>query len=210
MSLYSSGRLIRELGEAVQAFQQSGGVYIVTESNYRFGDRTSVLNALPDLVEGVDPGLWLSVVMVQPEGLDEARTAEEVAALKNAPYHAPINNCGTLARDYCIVVPSYNVLSTMTEQVAETALPLYLLDGRTYQAFSGHSMGAPMVAGALALMQEFNVRQNLGLEMRDLVRVLKQTANRQFKGYDPAQHGVGMLDVGAAIGALADLAQVRQ
>jgi subtilisin family serine protease len=202
MALTSQIDIFQQAAEAVGNYQKSGGVYIVTESNYQFEDRTSVLNAMPTLSDQVDPDLWLSVVMVQPEGIDEAETEEEMEDLREGRYIAPLNGCGTMAKDYCIVVPSYDVLSTMTPRVAEEAIPLFQLDGAHYQLFSGHSMGAPMVAGALALMQEYNERENLGLTMKDLVRVLKQSANRNFKGFDPVRHGVGMLDIGNAIKAM--------
>ncbi len=188
--------------DAFAAYQATGGVYLVTESNYTFEDRSSVLNALPALSDKIDPDLWLSVVMVQPEGLETVETPEELEAARAGRYITPINGCGTLAKDYCIVVPSYDVLSTMTERVSDPELSLFGLDGMTYQLFSGHSMGAPMVAGALALMQEYNTREHLGLSMKDLVRILKASANRNFEGYDPVSMGVGMLDVSAAIRAM--------
>lgn len=41
----------------------------------------------------------------------------------------------------------------------------------TYPSFDEHSVGAPMIAGALAIMEEFNQRKRLGYSMRELVRV---------------------------------------
>jgi subtilisin family serine protease len=181
----------RDLAKAIGRYQASGGVYIVTESNYVFENRTSVLNAMPSLCDAVDEDLWLSVVMVAQKEQGEGE------------YFCPINSCGDLAANYSIVTPSYAVLSTMTERVALWGdSPLFELDGRFHQAFGGHSMGAPMVAATLALMEEQNVREGYGYSMKDLVRILKESANRSFPGYDPALHGRGMLDVTAAVEAM--------
>lgn len=59
-----------------------------------------------------------------------------------------------------------------------------------------------MVAATLALMEEENIRKGYGYSMKDLVRILKENANRSFNGYNEAQHGVGMLDVAAAINGM--------
>jgi hypothetical protein len=174
-------------------------VYLITESNIPFG-RTSVINAMPSLSNKVDADLWLSVVMVQPKGIEAAKTqAGFKQILDKAEYITPINHCGKTAASYCILTPSYDVLSTMTEKVREAEAPLYKIQERFHQSFSGHSMGAPMVAGALALMQELNQQKKLGYSMKDLVRILKQSANRTFKGYNPDKHGQGILDIGAAL-----------
>lgn len=108
-----------------------------------------------------------------------------------------------MAKDYCILTPSWHVFSTMTERTAfQGSGEIFLLDGRTYQALDGHSMGAPMVAATLALMEEENLRQGYRYKMKDLVQILKRNANRNFPGYDSNLHGVGMLDVTAAITAM--------
>ena len=203
MALLSGTPVWNEVAEAVTAYQQAGGVYLVAESNNDFGSDTSALNALPELAPEVDRDMWLSVVMVVPEGLTEESTDAEIEAAMGGAYATPLNDCGELAKDYCITTPSYNVLSTMTERVAEPGLPLLMDGGRSYQVFSGHSMGAPMVAAALALMEEFNQREGKVLSMRELVAILKESAKRDFPGYSPVQHGVGMLDVGTALAALA-------
>lgn len=198
----------RTLEEAIASYQAADGVYLVTESNYDFESLTSTLNALPSFSDKVDDELWLSVVMVMPDGLDELDPSyfEEKDAfrnwLKSARYSTPINSCGEIAASYCIVTPSWGVLSTMTETVSEPYSPLLFVDGRTYQSFDGHSMGAPMVAATLALMEEENIRKGYGYSMKDLVRILKENANRSFNGYNEAQHGVGMLDVAAAINGM--------
>jgi subtilase family serine protease len=101
-----------------------------------------------------------------------------------------------------MVVPSYKILSSVTKKVAESQNPLYRIDGRYFQSYTGHSMGAPMIAGALALMKEYNKKNNKGYSTKDLVRILKQTADKTFKGYDSSKHGVGMLDVKAALEAI--------
>jgi subtilisin family serine protease len=180
----------KALATAIKAYQDNDGVYIITESNYDFENRSSVLNAMPSLSSKVNPELWISAVLVQPT---------EPGSTK---YVAPINSCGQLAKDYCVLIPSYQVLSTMTEKVAEQDDPFYKLDGRGYQVFTGHSMGAPMIAGALALMEELNVRKNLGYSMKDLTNILKENANRSFEGYDKEKHGRGMLDITAALAAM--------
>jgi hypothetical protein len=146
--------------------------------------------------------------MVQPENTSEALKEnpsfeESSVRLKKTAYRTPINSCGGMAKDYCIVTPSSAVLSTMTERTAfRDSGPLYKLDGRFYQTLGGHSMGAPMVAATLALMEENNIRNNYSYTMRDLVRILKDNANRSFSGYDPKKHGRGMLDVSAAVTAM--------
>ncbi len=193
---------MQRLADAIAAYQRAGGVYLVTESNYRFDQRSSVLNALPDLFSQVDRDLWLSVVMIAPRQADLERIELPEQLLDSARYSAPLNGCGRMAHDYCIVVPSWEVISTITERVREPGMPGLTIDNRLYQSFSGHSMGAPMVAAALALMQEFNRSHHLGLSMKQLVTLIKQTANRSFLGYDPISHGQGLLDISAALEAL--------
>jgi len=186
----------KALEQSIHEYQKSGGVYIVTESNIVL-DKTSILNAMPSISPKVDKALWLSVVMVVPKDL-ESMTSKEISNTKRE-YITPINNCGSLAYEYCILTPSYNVLSTMTAKVRDKESPMIIVDDRTYQSFSGHSMGAPMVAASLALMQEYNKREGLNYSMKDLVRILKKSAYRGFKGYDPKKHGQGMLDIQNAI-----------
>ncbi len=194
------------LEDAIAAYQANDGVYLVTESNYNFDDHSSTLNALPSLSEKVDSDLWLSVVMVAPENMEALVEFESQAQieeyLETAAYMTPLNGCGELAADYCIVTPSYSVVSTMTETVAQSDDAMYAMDDRTYQSFDGHSMGAPMVAATLALMEEENQRSGRGYSMKELVKILKSSANRSFPGYNRKQHGVGMLDAGAAIAAM--------
>lgn len=195
----------QHMADAVGRYQATDGVYLVTESNYKFGNYSSTLNALPSLSASVDEDLWLSVVMAVPEGfdtLDENSTRAEVDALMEGHYTTPINSCGELAQTYCILTPSYQVMSTMTEQVAFWDSPLYSIDERLHQVLDGHSMGAPMVAATLALMQQYNTEQSMGYSMKDLVRILKANASRDFPGYNPVQHGVGLLNVDAAITAM--------
>ncbi len=203
-ALLSKSKQWKELETAIKAYQDTDGVYIITESNNLFENRTSVLNAMPTISNKVDPDLWISAVLAQPKGYDEAVTKsdfteEKMNQLMKGEYITPINSCGEAATDYCILIPSYDVLSTMTNKVAEQALQLVKLDDRDHQIFTGHSMGAPMIAGALALMEELNVRENLGYSMKDLVKILKDNANRTFKGYDPIKHGRGILDIAAAL-----------
>ena len=192
------------LEKAIARYQKHGGVYIATESNTIFG-RTSLLNAMPTISDQVDPDLWINAVMVYPTGYAQARhdTIEEAYNYTQThPYKAILNSCGEVAKEYCMVVPSYNVLSSVTPRLSHEGMPLLTIDGRTFQPYTGHSMGAPMIAGALALMAEYNAREHLGYTTRDLVRILKQSANRSFDGYDPKRHGVGMLDVKAALQAM--------
>jgi subtilisin family serine protease len=195
------------LEDAIQAYQATDGVYIVTESNNLFENRTSVLNAMPSLSDKVDPDLWISAVLAQPKNYEAVIsnpnvTEADVTALMDGEYITPINSCGVMASEYCILIPSYDVLSTMTRKVAQQALPLYLLEERNYQVFTGHSMGAPMIAGALALMEEYNQHNNFGYSMKDLVRLLKENANRSFTGYNASAHGRGLLDISAALSAM--------
>lgn len=187
--------------QAMASYQATDGVYIVTESNEVFGSHSSLLNALPSLDGRIDPELWITVSMIAPEDIESAVNDDGDPVV--GKYISPINSCGKMAADYCIVTPSYSVLSTMTERMAFWGgPPLFEVDGRLYQPLDGHSMGAPMVAGALALMQENNRRRRLGYSMKDLTRILKESANRNFPGYDEDKHGRGMLDVKAALDAM--------
>jgi subtilisin family serine protease len=204
-TLLSQSKQWKALEDAVKAYQDTDGVYIITESNNLFENRTSILNAMPTISNKVDPDLWISAVLVNPKGYDEAKASdsfgEEVIneLIEKGEYVTPINSCGEAAADYCILIPSYDVLSTMTDKVAEQDQQFVKLDNRGYQLFTGHSMGAPMIASALALMEELNVRENLGHSMKDLVKILKNSANRTFAGYDAKKHGRGLLDIAAAL-----------
>jgi len=177
-----------ELEDAVAAYQAGDGVYIVTESNSILENRSSIFNALPDLSDKVNEDLWISIVMVDREDVD------------TGPYSTPINTCGAMATNYCLITPSYFVLSTMTDRVAEWGdSPIIVVDGRKHQVFAGHSMGAPMVAAGLALMEEYNRKTGSKYSMKDLVGIMKDTGNKHFPGYEPKLHGRGMLDIGAAL-----------
>ncbi|MCF6188995.1 MAG: S8 family serine peptidase [Cocleimonas sp.] len=192
----------KELETAIKAYQDTDGVYIITESNNIFENRTSVLNAMPSLSDKVDPDLWISAVLVQPKPYSETGIAVLESEVDLAgEYITPINSCGELAQSYCILIPSYDVLSTMTEALAFNR-PIYQLNNRNHQILTGHSMGAPMIAGALALMEEYNVRENTGYKMKDLVRILKENAHKSFLGYDAKKHGNGLLDIEAALNAM--------
>ncbi|MEE9326090.1 MAG: S8 family serine peptidase [Cocleimonas sp.] len=192
----------KELETAIKAYQDTDGVYIITESNNIFENRTSVLNGMPSLSNKVDPDLWISAVLVQPKSYnDTGITSLETNVDLTAEYITPINSCGQLASSYCILIPSYDVLSTMTEAVAFNG-PIYQLNNRNHQILTGHSMGAPMIAGGLALMEEYNLRENMGYTMKDLVRILKKNAYKAFLGYDVTKHGNGLLDIEAALNAM--------
>ncbi|MEE9444849.1 MAG: S8 family serine peptidase [Cocleimonas sp.] len=196
-TLLTKSKQWAELEDAIKDYQQSGGVYLVTESNNIF-DRTSLLNAMPSISDKVDKDLWLSIVMVMPEKINEVSNEAELKEAMKGAYITPINSCGATAKDYCLVTPSYLVFSTMTEKLRESS-ELYTVQGRFHQSFDGHSMGAPMVAATLALMQEYNANKDFGYTMKDLVKILKDSANRSFPKYDPLKHGRGMLDVSAAL-----------
>ena len=191
----------KALEESIHKYQQSGGVYITTESNNIF-HKTSVFNALPTITDKVDKDLWISTVMITPEKFAEAKTPEDVDNALKGRWTTMINDCGEAAEKYCLLTPSNNVMSAMTQKVRESNMALLKIDGRYYQEYSGHSMGAPMIAGALALMLEKNKEKNYGYSMKELVTILKRTANRTFTGYDPKKHGQGILDVRKALEAI--------
>jgi hypothetical protein len=90
----------------------------------------------------------------------------------------------------------------MTKPAAFSNSELFRIEKRLYQPLDGHSMGAPMVAAALAVLEEENQRRGLRLSMREVVTLLKDNANRHFLGYDPQRHGRGMLDIAAALRAM--------
>ncbi len=188
----------KSIEESVSAYQQAGGVYIITESNNVF-EETSILNAMPTISDKVDKDLWISAVLISPKGLEDMNLTQRKEAIKNAEWENIINDCGKTAKEYCILVPSRDVLSTITQKVREPQMPLVKIDEGYYQSFTGHSMGAPMIAGALALMEQKNREKNLGFTTKDLVSILKKSANRRFKGYNPDRHGQGILDVQAAL-----------
>jgi hypothetical protein len=193
----------KKLEESIKRFQDKDGVYIITESNNIFENRTSVLNAMPSISDKVDPALWISAVLVKPKGIDDIKTIEDVdKVIAKGEYFTPINSCGEDAKEYCILIPAYDVLSTVTRTVAEKEMPFYTLDGRGHQLMTGHSMGAPMIAAALALMQEYSMKIGKNYSMKDLVRILKENANRTFPTYDEKVHGRGILDVKAALDAM--------
>ena len=193
----------KRLEESIQRYQKSDGVYIVTESNNIF-HKTSVLNAMPTISDKVDKDLWISAVLISPKDIDTITTLQgRKDAIKNSEWENIINDCGAVAQEYCVLVPSYDVLSTMTSKVRDAQASFITIDGYSgYQVNTGHSMGAPMIAGALALMEEKNQKENLGYSMKDLVRLLKQSANRKFKGYDAIKHGQGILDIKAALAVM--------
>ena len=206
-TLFPKSTQWKTLEDAIKAYQDTDGVYIITESNNLFENRTSVLNAMPSLSAKVNPDLWISAVLAQPKDYGQVvsnpdATEADFTALMDGEYITPINSCGSMASEYCILIPSYDVLSTMTEKVAEQGYAFMKLDERGHQLFTGHSMGAPMIAGALALMEEYNVRESLGYNMKDLVRILKENANRSFQGYNASVHGRGLLDIAAALTAM--------
>ncbi|MEE9352315.1 MAG: hypothetical protein V3U78_08645, partial [Thiotrichaceae bacterium] len=206
-TLFPKSTQWKKLEDAIKAYQDTDGVYIITESNNLFENRTSVLNAIPSLSTKVDPDLWISAVLAQPKDYEQVvsnpdATEADITALMDGEYITPINSCGSMASEYCILIPSYDVLSTMTEKVAEQGFAFMKLDERGHQLFTGHSMGAPMIAGALALMEEYNVRESLGYNMKDLVRILKENANRSFQGYNSSVHGRGLLDIAEALSAM--------
>jgi len=135
------------LEDAIKAYQDKDGVYIITESNNLFENRTSVLNAMPTLSTKVDSDLWISAVLAQPKDYEQVisnpdATEADITALMDGEYITPINSCGPMASEYCILIPSYDVLSTMTDKVAEQDSLFIKIDGRGHQVFSGHSMGA--------------------------------------------------------------------
>jgi len=190
------------LEESIQRYQQSDGVYIITESNNIF-HTTSVLNAMPTISNKVDKDLWISAVLISPKNFDDIKTLQgKKDAIHTSEWENIINDCGEVAQEYCVLIPSYNVISTMTQKVREAEDIFVTIDGYGYQMNTGHSMGAPMIAGALALMQEKNQKENLKLSMKALVRILKESANRSFIGYNAKRHGQGILDVKAALEAM--------
>lgn len=162
----------RELAEGIAAFQAAGGVVVISESNNRFGERSGVLNALPAIAPGVASESWLSVVYVREDA--------------EGGYRAPLNACGALAQDFCLAVPAGQILA-----------PAAALPG--LRAESGHSMAAPMVSGVLSLLVELGRRTDPAFSAADALAILRRTARRDFKGYAPVVHGLGVIDAGAAL-----------
>ena len=162
----------QDLALAVAQFQFAGGVIVISESNNRLEGRSGVLNALPAIESTVDPDRWLSVVYVQPDN--------------DGGYHVPLNGCGVEAQAFCIAVRADDVLA-----------PAAATDG--LRAESGHSMAAPMVSGLLAIMVEAGRRHDPHFGSVDAVRIVRDTARRDFPGYDPVVYGVGLLDAKEAL-----------
>lgn len=165
----------RELAGSIAAFQAGGAVVVISESNNRFGERSGVLNALPAIAPGVSRAGWLSVVHVEPDGM--------------GGWRAPLNACGALAQDFCLAVPAGAILAPAAAQ-------------QGVRAQSGHSMAAPMVSGVLSLMIELGRRSDPDFSAADALAILRRTAKRDFRGYAPVVHGVGVIDAGAALSML--------
>ncbi|MBL1147986.1 MAG: hypothetical protein D8M28_09850, partial [Proteobacteria bacterium] len=116
-----------------------------------------------------------------------------VVAVDNTNTIAPFSNyCGT-AQDFCLAAPGVNIISTIPY---DTATEDRVLDGLA--AFSGTSMAAPHVSGALALLLD----EFLGLTVPEAIDILLATANDGFAGYDINIHGQGVLDLDAAFVAV--------
>ncbi|MGI9345144.1 MAG: S8 family peptidase, partial [Gammaproteobacteria bacterium] len=133
----------------------------------------SILAALPARIEEL-LGHWIAVVAVGPDGLLSDFS----------------NRCG-LAAAFCLAAPGEKIIS-----------PIPVLDVEdnfvdTFYAFlDGTSFAAPIVAGALALMEE-QFRGQLGSTA--LASRLFATANKSGVYADTIIYGQGLLDVERAI-----------
>ncbi|TNE28630.1 MAG: hypothetical protein EP349_07550 [Alphaproteobacteria bacterium] len=112
-----------------------------------------------------------------------------VVAVDNTNTIAPFSNFCGAAQAFCLAAPGVNIISTIPYDIATEDR---VLDGLT--AFSGTSMAAPHVSGALALLLD----EFLGLTVQEAIDILLATANDGFVGYDPNIHGQGVLDLDAA------------
>lgn len=155
----------QRMAEAMARFQASGGVIVIAESNNRFEGHSGLLNTMPSQYEGVRESQWLSIVHVRADAA--------------GGFETPLNGCGREAAQYCMAVYSPNI---------EAAAP----EGQRHTA-SGHSMAVPMVTGLLALMLEKGGRVDPGLSVSEALCVLRASAVRDFPGYDPSVHGLGVL-----------------
>mgnify|MGYP000244663320 CR=1 FL=1 len=162
----------RDLAAAVGRFQQAGGIVVISEANNRLDERSGVLNAMPAIEQTVDPERWLSVVYVRPN--------------PSGGFYTPLNGCGRSARSFCLSVRADEVLAPAA-------------GGGGLRAESGHSMAAPMVSGLIALLIEQGRAHDPEFDAADALRILHETARRDFPGYDPDTHGMGLLDAAEAL-----------
>ncbi len=166
-----------QLGQAIASYQAAGGVVVISEANNRLNGRSGVLNSMPSLHPAVSADQWLSVVHVEADG--------------EGGFRAPLNACGEMAANYCLSVEAGMILSADLPDAS----------GANLRAASGHSMATPMVSGLLALVAELARRDDPDFAMRDAMYMLRCTADRDFPGYDPAIHGVGLLNARRALAA---------
>ncbi|MGI9346075.1 MAG: S8 family peptidase, partial [Gammaproteobacteria bacterium] len=132
-----------------------------------------ILSALPARIEEL-LGHWIAVVAVGPDGLLSHFS----------------NRCG-LAAAFCLAAPGENILSPIPVLDAEDNF----YDG-VFLPRSGTSFAAPIVSGALALMEE-QFRGQLGSTA--LASRLLATANKTGVYADTTIYGQGLLDVERAI-----------
>ncbi|MGB2461272.1 MAG: S8 family serine peptidase, partial [Candidatus Puniceispirillaceae bacterium] len=136
--------------------------------------RTGTLANLPSPVSSLFladrrlEGLWLSVVATDRNN-------------KIAPFS---NGCG-VARNFCLAAPGVEIVSTATRSEYSSG----------YARFSGTSMAAPMVSGALAVLKS----RYPNLAAKQAVRILLESAtDLGAKGIDEV-YGYGLLNLEEAL-----------
>ena len=158
-------------------YVEAGGVVIFTTSNIGWYTDPTLEGGLPYLFPELEEG-WLAVTAVNLEGL--------------TPGYA--TKCG-LAADWCIAAPGGGEIREDLEDGSISSLGIHStwLEGG-YRRFSGTSMAAPHVAGALAGLK--SLFPNLSYhQLRD--RIL-ETANSEPPWNERNSVGHGLLDLDAA------------
>jgi serine protease AprX len=96
-----------------------------------------------------------------------------------------------------LVAPGRNLVSTVNSKFGLLSLlrPRNLLNDTPYFRMSGTSAAAPVVSGAIALL----LQAEPNLTPDQVKHRLMATANKSWRGYDPAKAGAGYLDIYSAI-----------
>ena len=96
-----------------------------------------------------------------------------------------------------LVAPGRNLVSTVNSKFGLLSLlrPRNLLNDTPYFRMSGTSAAAPVVSGAIALL----LQAEPNLTPDQVKHRLMATANKSWRGYDPAKAGAGYLDIYNAI-----------
>jgi subtilisin family serine protease len=161
-------------GDDIDKYLNDAKAFTFLPANHKIVAQTETPANLPSpssslfLADQRLEGLWLSVVATDRSD-------------KIAPFS---NGCGA-AKDFCLAAPGVEVVSTATRSEHKSG----------YARFSGTSMAAPMVSGALAVLKSRHPR----LGAKEAVRILLESAtDLGNKGVDDV-YGHGLLNLNEAL-----------